>query len=93
MAANPQENTVEFRVTIKGLELSPEQQVAMDAAIRRAVLSELADIDVGPEHSLLLRGQPEPEQGAESAMFDSPGVVPFILGLIIEIARPPGAEH
>jgi hypothetical protein len=88
MAAKQNDTGVEFRVTLRGINISETVRHAMEASVRRAVLAELADIDIGPEDPLIVR--PMPEKGISA---DGPiNFLPIILGLVIETVSLPGTE-
>jgi hypothetical protein len=72
---------IEFRVVLNGLNLPAETQKAIETAVRRAVLQELAVIDLRPDKRLLM----ESIEGDKATSHLLP--VDIFLGLIFNLAE------
>jgi hypothetical protein len=72
---------IEFRVVLNGLDLPAETQKAIETAVRRAVLQELAVIDLRPDKRLLIESI-ESDKAASHLL-----PVDIFLGLIFNLAE------
>ena len=70
-------NGVEFRVLIRGLKLDETTRATIDAAIRSAVLHEIATIDSGGNHRIV---SPSEDPQTRSVLED----ISRTLGMIVE---------